>query len=377
MSIIFGCVFYLIQNFSSSAPAVRRFVPHILFLTYACVALSWAPSLSFGLRTFLKLVGPFLFVLVVYGSTRSAQHVDGLQKFIVRMGLFVCLVALLSTALGLASHQVLTWPNVTPALFSAFLLVPFSISFCRALCAGGRHWLVSAAFSVCILASVTRITIAAMFVSAAIAFALTKRGAQRFIVPLAVGAAGILLFLTVDRFKEEMFLNRADDVNVSEFLSDPAETGSLIVGSGRFEAWDVTLHRFYKTSPIFGSGIGATQKFFYESTTGHIGVIHSEVVRILCELGSVGLVLWFSVLFSYAAAALRCCGSSSNSQARSLAIASVCAVASYTVFMLTDNAIDYVTAYGNYVFGLVALCLKSEVINKAAKKAATANLINN
>src|SRR5690606_15929122 len=110
----------------------------------------------------------------------------------------------------------------------------------------------------------------------------------------------------------------------------------------------------------FGSGIGATQDFFYEQSVGGLGVIHSEYVRMLSEIGILGLTLFVFVVLGYLWRLFRILRSRKRTDIRKYALAGTGGLTAYMIFIATDNGFDYVTQFGLYVFAFVAMAEKAK-----------------
>src|SRR5271170_4426384 len=147
------------------------------------------------------------------------------------------------------------------------------------------------------------------------------------------------------------------DESSDQLLDNPLKAASGINGSGRFSLWDQALSKFFAPHPAIGSGIGSTQE--YLATGSSAGVVHSEYVRLLCEVGVIGLTLFAFALLSYFWRLRRYASKSNPPALRSAGLAAIGALLTYCIFCSTDNAFDYVTQFGIYVFGLVAIADKT------------------
>ena len=82
--------------------------------------------------------------------------------------------------------------------------------------------------------------------------------------------------------------------------------------------------------------------------------MHSEYIRILCELGIVGLVLFFSLLFSYIIRIVRIWIVASDYQTKKYALTSLLCLLSYMIVCITGNAIGYIFSFSLYIFAFVS-----------------------
>jgi O-antigen ligase len=136
-------------------------------------------------------------------------------------------------------------------------------------------------------------------------------------------------------------------------------------GSGRYEAWGTVLDKFIAPSPFLGSGIGATQNYYYSQLGGGIGVIHSEFVRLAAEVGIAGLILFALAIAGYLLRLLRLYRETPRSPAGRYALAGAAGLIVYLTFMATDNAFDYFNGVGMYVFALVGMSEKARELELA------------
>jgi O-antigen ligase len=147
-------------------------------------------------------------------------------------------------------------------------------------------------------------------------------------------------------------------ISLDLLTRDPSAALDQIHGSGRFDHWAYVMKTFFDPHPLFGSGAGTTQHYFYTHQLG-LSVIHSEYVRLLAEMGIVGTALLFIAVVAYMLRLRRTYRLAQHDQTKTYALAGVGAFVVYLIFMATDNAIDYVTSSGIYVFCLIAMSEKA------------------
>jgi hypothetical protein len=346
---------------------------HVLFLLFSALALLWSPSLIYGVRMLAKLTAPFLFLLLCLVLVSSVAQLRVMERVTLAGGVLAVVGAIVTTSMGLSPPGLgLTLPAMSPALFSAYLVAVGMLALASSRYEGrARNLLAFVIVSGAILAAFTRITIAALFISSSLILWLALRGGARFLLPLA-GLLGLpALFLVSEFYKSRMFFG-ADKITLSTIINDPGVAWGHLHGSGRFAAWEYVLDHFVAPSPILGSGIGATQHFYYTQSVGGMGVIHSEYVRLAAEVGIVGLVLFCLAAAGYLVCLLRTYRFSPDSLAGRYSLAAMGGLISYLIFMATDNAFDYVNAFGIYVFGLIGMSVKARELEAARAEAAAA-----
>jgi len=359
----------ILLRFEAGWHYLNRYRWHLFFLLFCVLALAWAPSLVYGVRTLAKLSAPFLFLVFVMSVITTLDQLKRMEALMLMAGVSMLALAGIARGIGWGQNPVgLTIPFTGPALFSGFLITVGMLTLSRMkydnmtanlalflLLAGG------------VLAAFTRITIAALFIAASAVLFYAARGFSRFVLPMA-GLIGLpALFLLNETFKNRMFFG-AGKIGAGTLLTDPGQAANHLYGSGRFSAWSAILTKFFDPSPVIGSGIGATQNFFYTQTGRGLGVIHSEYVRLLAEVGVVGLVLFVIAMLVYLHRLIETCRRMPKSDAGKYALAALGSLVAYLVFIATDNGFDYVNGFGMYVFALVGMSEKARELEIAEAK---------
>jgi len=336
---------------------------HLAFLVFVVISIVWAPSAVYGFRMVAKLSLPLMFMLLVLVSVKDSDQLRRMEIVIVISALINMAIAVALRASVTSSH--FTVPGMSAAPFSAHLVVVSMLVLATVICKKQKLALsVLVCLALAVLGAFTRITIGAMFIGSSVVLFLSLRGISRFFLPVA-GVIGLpALFLLNDRFRNRMFIH-GDEIDLSLVERDPTAALSQIHGSGRFDAWDSALNQFFYDSPLFGSGAGATQHYFYSSSNSALGVIHSEYVRMLSEVGIIGLGLFVLAFTFYFFRMLRIYRQTKRSEYARYPLAACGALVSYLIFFATDNGIDYVLQLGNFVFALVAMSEKAREYSTA------------
>lgn len=345
---------------------------HLVFLGFCVLALVWAPSPAYGIRMIAKLSAPYLFLLFILTFITSHRELERMERVIVAVGILVLLGATIAKSLGMIPDaDRFTIPLTSAAGFSALLAVVALLALGNARYKGARHLFVVMLMTAGILVAQTRSTIGALFIGASAMFFFSFRGVARIILPIGGLVGFVALFFLSKTFKERMFFG-ADEITLTSVLNDPSWALDHVAGSGRFAAWDLVLERFFYTNPLIGSGTGATQHFFYTNSFNNLGVIHSEYIRLLAEVGIAGLILFVLTLLVYFIRLARIYRTHPQSDSGRLALISIGGLIAYAVFMGTDNAFDYVNLFGIYVFGLIAMSEKARELEVTAMAPAPA-----
>jgi O-antigen ligase len=350
----------LLLQLRRSTPYLVRYPVHIAFLLFGVLALWWAPSLLYGARMLAKLSSPLLALLLVMLAVTTAGQLKVMERLMIGGGVLVVSISLVTTAAGWGGESVgLTVPGIGPALFSAFTVVIAILALVRMRDEQpAANLLILLVMAAATLAAFTRITIAGLFLGCSVVLFLSARGLWRVLLPVAGTCGGILLFFLSDTFKSRMFVDPGK-IAFAALLEDPGAVLSHVHGSGRFVAWAFAMKEFFLPSPLIGSGIGATQHYYYSQSATGLGVIHSEYVRLLSEVGAVGLLLFLAAMLVYLIRLARTYRAAPNTASGRYALAGIGGLVAYLVFMATDNAFDYVNGFGLYVFCLVGMSEKA------------------
>jgi O-antigen ligase len=256
-------------------------------------------------------------------------------------------------------------PGLGPAGTSSHLAILAMLALAAASTRSSRavYVLIALGLGAMVIFGFTRITIAGLFLGAAVVLWMSTSSWIRWVFPLAGAASIPALFLLSETFRRRMFKNQ-DSVSFDMFTRDPTAVLDQLHGSGRFDHWAYVLKTFFDPHPLFGSGIGTTQHYFYTHQLG-LSVIHSEYVRLLAEIGLIGTVLVVLAFLAYMVRLRRIYRQAKTSQTRTYALAALGSLVVYLIFMATDNAIDYVTSSGIFVFCLIAMGERSRDLELA------------
>ena len=360
-----GILWVLLFHMGEAWKHVVSYKWHILFLAFCLCSLTWSPSAAYGFRMLAKLTAPFLFLLLIRTTVTTIRQLTILEVCVI-LGAVVSLGLALATKLsGKLPNQgdMLTIPATSAAVFSAHL-VTASILVLAGLIHGGRRSIYLGVL-ICLvagtIAAFTRITIGALFVASSIMIFLSLHGIARFALPLG-GLVGLpTLFLLSERFRNRMFYG-GENISIGSVISDPAYALDHVHGSGRFPAWAQFLHQFFEPTPVVGSGVGATQHYFYTHSVTGLGVIHSEYIRLLCEVGIVGLILFLLACAVYLVRLFRSFDQDAHDRVKRYRLAAMGGMIAYLIFLATDNGFDYVSQFGIFVFGYIGISEKAKEI---------------
>jgi O-antigen ligase len=347
---------------------LTQFKFHALFLLFSIVALSWAPSALYGTRMVAKLMTPYLFLLLLLVVVSTREQIERIEWLMLLAGALAILVEVVSWLAGYRSEGKpgLGIPGLGPAPSSAHLAILSMLAFSVFRHSGSTtHLVLTICFACAAAAGFTRITIAGMFVGFSVILFLSVSGIQRYaLVFCSMAAFPAIIFLN-DTLRYRMFKG-GEIPSLNAVANDPSIALEHVHGSGRFDAWRNVLETFFLPNPFFGSGTGTTQHYYYTHPQYGLNAIHSEYIRVLAELGMFGFALLLVAFGAYAMKMWKTYRTSPHAITKKYSLAALGGILVYFVFMATDNAIDYVTSSGIYVFTLIALSEKSRELDEGA-----------
>lgn len=368
-----GALILLSFGKSNVISDVLRYPVQLLFFFFCILSIFWAPNFVFSLRMLAKLLSPFIFLLIAH-----LMIVDNINTVTIEKATFIGLLILLFVALlnhftgflGDAStdewrvKNILTAPFHSPAPFSFSMACGAMLSLANYISDRRKTYLLLfAIFSIAVFWAFTRISIVGLIVACSVLiFLLAKSTILKVLLPVLLCLGITVAFLNFDRLKERSFQNPSE-ASLSQLMKKPGAFAKNIHTSGRTKLWEKGLKRFFHQSPIIGAGLGATQGFYYEKHRG--GAIHSEYLRLLCEVGITGIVLFILAMTQYLAmllAVFRRSDSGNTFEEKFKRKYSGLAIASlifYLITMATDNTIDYVMSLGLYTFLFIGFALNA------------------
>lgn len=365
LGLLVAAVPVLILNASRVPAYVIRYKFHFFFLAFCALTLIYAPSIEYWIRMMAKLVAPFVFLIVVLLAVKRERHLLVIPRLMIASALVIISFAILTKAIGMNPDPRFNLPGMGPAVFSAHIVAV--AMFALAWYLRDRSFpqlIVVVILSAAVVAAFTRISIAALFIGFSVIMFFGTRGVPRLVLPIA-GVVGLpALFLLNDTFRSRMFID-GGKLSAASVVNDPALALENIHGSGRFALWEETLNRFFDPNPLLGSGVGATQHYLYSHPSVGAAVVHSEYIRLLAEVGLIGLVLFVLVAAMYALLLLRNKRYTAP-ELRMFSLAGLGALVAYLIFIATDNGFDYVNQFGIYVFALVGLSEKAREMKNAS-----------
>jgi hypothetical protein len=272
-----------------------------LFLLWCLYRLTAAPSLGYGGRQFLKLLYPFMVLLLA----RKAARPGRLGVYLMPMIGASLLISLFTSGITeremprLVYHPIVLgvfWPRATFADHAAIvvgviLIVLWVYRDCmpivgRRLYEVGLIWLILSPLAV---ANRTGLLATAAAISGYFLVRYRARALPRIGGLILLGAAAITF---VPEVRQNTFYT-THGVTLNGILHGNVDMAN-INSTGRFDMWDDLLGRFFRPEPLIGSGLGAIQNHMYTTSYlyGGLQVPHSDYVAMLGDTGLVGLFLY-------------------------------------------------------------------------------------
>jgi O-antigen ligase len=170
-----------------------------------------------------------------------------------------------------------------------------------------------------------------------------------------VYAAAVTSLFVLPSAAEHMFY-RAAKVDPSAVALNPTTLDlGTVDSSGRFAMWKWVLDTLFWPSPVSGSGLGACQKLLYSGARGRVRVVHNEYVRLLADVGVVGVGLLAVFVVTCVVCAWWTLTRGTTPGGRACAHAALAMLVAWSVAMYVDNLLDYVLFATQYPFAFVGM----------------------
>jgi O-antigen ligase len=334
---------------------------YLLFLVYAAGTIVYSRSPIEGMRLLLKLTYPFLVFVVILGVTRTKADLERLVDWVL-FGSAV-LAVIIAPMFILAGQYIVDEENRVRIAgiglhenpMSFYLLLMLLLAYARFSVRGKLYYLLLCVpFVLWMVLARTRITFAAVFaglVGAMIYGALVNRN-YRTIIGTAV--LGTLVFVPLAPLVFERSLGYVP--SIPEFLgllASPLYLFHMINWEGREIFWAV-IAKAFSTSPIYGLGLGSSTAVLIATFPKEFGTVpHNEYLRLLCDTGVVGTVLFFIAVAHWWGGALSA-GRSMDKLVREFALPATAGILAWAVISITDNPLDYYNSFTQYIGFLCA-----------------------
>ena len=367
------CLFALVRERVFRHRPTAPEVFYGIFLLWCGIEACLSDNIAFAARMYLKLLYPLLVMLVIRLVVDGEQIASTLLRKSLLAGVISC------TLIGSLTARIA--PFVTSTLMP-FLWFGAATADCAALMTmialsvwrlhGKWYYL---AFALLLgttsLFGTIRTGVAATAIGISV-FAILELGKKSLPVVLFIYVGSALAFVALPEMRDKTFFD-SSRAHFTDTLDPTSVDYDNIDSSGRFTLWQTVLDRFFWENPVMGSGLGATQAWFYGG--GYHDVItveHSEYVRLLSDTGVVGLGLYLLMIGSCMVALWRTYRSTSHPVVRYLSIAAFSMFPAYMFCMGFDNVLNYVLPAGQYPFAFTGAAIGlSQTLRKQRRESAS------
>ena len=347
----------------------------VAWATFTLVYTDWADE---GIRLAFKLWYPFLVGIMAYYWCRRPGGVRDIRMWWYVGFVLVTVIALLRLAVvgaaAFAEDGLYRYSSFShPSPFSFFMLVTFTFAY--ALWSSSRRRLdgvVALVAAVQVVASLTRISIAALVVSILVMTVLHMSSPWRVLrgvlIALAVVAVLVMGLLASPTLQSRVFFEPVS--SVGEMVANPDNLDT----KGRDAVWSAIITDYDSGDTAGGRGLGSSTRLFRlgeiaGSLAGKTAAVHNEYLRVLYEQGALGLTVFIAMLVG-SFAFLASCVRRGRGLERALLSAAAAAVAAYAIVAITDNALDYYNIMGQYVVLLAAMGLALRSLRRSGSSLA-------
>jgi len=351
------CLFALVRERVFRQRLTAPEVFYGVFLLWCGIEACLSDNIAFAARMYLKLLYPLLVMLVVRLVVDCERIASTLLRKSLLAGVINC--ALIGSLTARIAPFVV-WP------LTSFLWLGAASADCAALMTGlalsvwrlhGKWYYLAFALllGTTSLFGAIRTGVGATAIGISV-FAILELGKKSLplIVVMYIGSA--LAFVALPEMRDKMFVD-STRAHFTDTLDPTTVDYENIESSGRFKLWQTVLDRFFWDNPTMGSGLGATQAWFYGGGYHDLMAEHSEFVRLLSDTGVVGLGLYLLMIGSCMLALWRVHRSTSHPLLRYLSIAAFSMFPAYLFCMAFDNVLNYALPAGQYPFAFTGAAI--------------------
>jgi O-antigen ligase len=365
--VVLSACFALLLSSSGQLSMPRRFRPYLYFVGFLALSLLYSGSRLDGLRLVLKVTYPVLVFFVTVKTIKTQQEIDSALQYWIAGGLLATLIgAAVFLVRGFSGFM---WGGdfryssglLHASPFSMYMFALFGL--CYGLWRagrGGRFGALAVVFGVQALMSETRITWAAMAFGVLVIEGLMGK-ATRSLVRAAgtIVAIGTVFFYVMQHsigLQHRLFGGELDPgSSFAEMVQNVNVTGRTVV-------WAATYQDYWSHNHWIGQGAGSSAPFL-AGLFEQAGVPHNEYLRILHDIGVVGLALFLAGIIGLFRLLRSLLGKSITKQQRLFVKVALALLVGYSVIAISDNPLDYYFFFSQYVFfciGLATVAIPSE-----------------
>lgn len=374
LGFLFVMLVYLSVRMRSAFKAAVKYKLYWFFLFFAGFSIVYTIGQPVdGLRLMAKIAYPFLLFIIIQIEAKDISFLEVLEKSIFAGGIIVSLIGILNIFRGQAfivGIEGITQYNAGlahPNMIAFFFLVVFIFSFINFLYLYRRIYLFfSLLFLAQLLLTFTRIALVSLIIALMIIAFRKTNPIIAFTAAFLVAAIGFLAVFNVPALKTRMFIV-PDKVSSQILLEKPEEFIDNIRLSGRNKVWSFAFENVFQKNPWFGGGLGSTdiiigrewkKQGWKVDVTGTVP-IHNEFLRMLCEIGIFGFLLFLAANLKFFKDMLRFFWKAKGkTQFERISLTALCLIVCYLVISLTSNVINWYSIFSQYVFAFMAMAYK-------------------
>jgi hypothetical protein len=307
--------------------------PLSLFLSGALVSLAWSSDIRIGIQT-LAQFGTVLVVYLVGTSLGSSHQMPTRQmRQVAWLGLGI------AAAIALPPKVIEAAPDLTgPATRSlAITLVPLLVFSSLGL----KNWKAEMAAAglalVICLATGSRTATVVVAASICISAALRQNRRNFALICAAIAVAGYFV-VNSDAFKQRMFHSGEGS------LADIVTLHPNFDTAGRVDLWFGLVDEC-RPSRWLGQGFGSADRLTADLTAGVLRQPHNDYLRIFCDTGLIGSILFWAFILAVLLRASRVLRLPVDSPDRSWAVGTFQLSAALLLFAISDNVLIYTAQF--------------------------------
>ena len=160
---------------------------------------------------------------------------------------------------------------------------------------------------------------------------------------------GATLVLSIPGFMEKTF----SGTNITGIQDLSRESANQVNLNGRLEFWNIVLDKYYKTAPVFGSGIGTVKAFLQSDQNEYkraFSLMHNDWLLVLCEQGLSGTFLLLLFMLGVLRKGIRYSAERYPKELRLIAAACAGSAVSTVIHMFFENCMNSFVFSTTFVF---------------------------
>jgi hypothetical protein len=363
--VIVTCVVILARM--RGAPVPRALRGWLALVSVAALGILWAPDWFEGVKQALLLGAPLLTAIVVTQAVTRSTEVAMLRTALYAAAVIGLLVALPPALAGdLLGGSLDPEGRVLHRALGTFMVPIMALALARLRYGDARHGIVVLVLFGLALLTLSRTTLVAMIMLAALAMTGTPPRLRAGLVGLVLlfGAAAYQYEPVRDRIFADQRTGFAARVDVSGAGPGRQLYVAGLQLSGRGPVW-VQTYWNARRAPWLGHGTGSATRFVAERTRGGALFPHNEYLRIFHDLGVTGLAALFAAFATVISALRKLHRSTASRTTRELALAALLCWTAFALISLFDNPLGYFVFFTHNVFLLTALAFRSAALEQA------------